>query len=80
MRWGFLIDRTGSEIAVLNSQTGWDNLLAVKAKEVYAVDGPSYFNRPGSRLVDGIELLASLLHPQESSGSKTFSGSGRLLV
>ena len=31
--------------------------------EVYAVEGPAYFNRPGPRLVNGLELLARLFHP-----------------
>jgi iron complex transport system substrate-binding protein len=31
---------------------------------VVAVDGSSYFNRPGPRVVDGVELLAALLHPE----------------
>jgi iron complex transport system substrate-binding protein len=31
---------------------------------VFAVDATSYFSRPGPRLVEGIELLAAILHPQ----------------
>ncbi len=31
---------------------------------VYAVDGNAYFSRPGPRLVDGVELLAAILHPE----------------
>jgi iron complex transport system substrate-binding protein len=31
---------------------------------VFAVDAAAYFSRPGPRLVDGIELLAHLLHPE----------------
>ena len=30
---------------------------------VYALDGNAYFSRPGPRVVDGIELLGSILHP-----------------
>lgn len=30
---------------------------------IIAVDGNAYFSRPGPRLIDGVELLASLLHP-----------------
>ena len=37
---------------------------AVKAAEVWAVDASSYFSRPGPRLVEGIELMASILHPE----------------
>jgi iron complex transport system substrate-binding protein len=38
-------------------------LKALGAKEVWAVDAASSFSRPGPRLVDGVELLAHLLHP-----------------
>ncbi len=43
---------------------GWDSLPAVKAGEVWAVDASSYYSRPGPRLVDGIELMARILHPE----------------
>jgi iron complex transport system substrate-binding protein len=41
-----------------------NRLRAVGAERLYAVDAASSFSRPGPRLVDGIELLAHLLHPQ----------------
>jgi len=37
--------------------------LALLGARVYAVDAAAYFSRPGPRLVEGIELLAHLLHP-----------------
>lgn len=37
---------------------------AVREDRVFALDGSSYFNRPGPRLVDGVEILAALLHPE----------------
>jgi iron complex transport system substrate-binding protein len=40
-----------------------DELRATGARRVVAVDGGAYFSRPGPRLVDGLELLAHLLHP-----------------
>jgi iron complex transport system substrate-binding protein len=36
----------------------------VGAGEVVAVDAAAYFSRPGPRIVDGLELLASILHPE----------------
>ena len=42
----------------------WHELDAVKRGEVYVVDGSSYFNRPGPRVVDGLEILAQILHPE----------------
>jgi len=34
-------------------------------EHTYLVDASSYFSRPGPRLIDGIELLASILHPSD---------------
>jgi iron complex transport system substrate-binding protein len=41
----------------------WDRLASLGASRVYAVDAASTFSRPGPRLVDGVELLGHLLHP-----------------
>jgi iron complex transport system substrate-binding protein len=41
----------------------WDQLEALGAQRVYAVDAASTFSRPGPRLIDGVELLGHLLHP-----------------
>ncbi|HWS99550.1 MAG TPA: cobalamin-binding protein [Pyrinomonadaceae bacterium] len=43
---------------------GWDDLPAVRAGQVWAVDATSYFSRPGPRVVDGVEILARVLHPE----------------
>ena len=36
----------------------------MRGREVYLVDGSAYFSRPGPRLVDSLELLAPLVHPE----------------
>jgi iron complex transport system substrate-binding protein len=41
-----------------------EQLRAVGAGEVVAVDASAYFSRPGPRIVDGLELLAHILHPE----------------
>ncbi|HVC06000.1 MAG TPA: cobalamin-binding protein [Solirubrobacterales bacterium] len=41
----------------------WRRIEALEAAHVYAVDAASTFSRPGPRLVDGVELLGHLLHP-----------------
>lgn len=43
---------------------GWGELPAVRSGEVWAVDATSYFSRPGPRVVDGVEILARVLHPE----------------
>jgi iron complex transport system substrate-binding protein len=41
-----------------------DQLAAVGAGELIAVDAAAYFSRPGPRIVDGLELLAHIIHPE----------------
>ena len=41
----------------------WQSLEAVRRRQVFAVDGPSYFGRPGPRVIDGIALLAEIFDP-----------------
>ena len=42
----------------------WEDLPAVRKGRVWAVDANSYFSRPAPRLVDGVEILARILHPE----------------
>ena len=42
---------------------GWNDLPAVRNGQVWATDATSYFSRPGPRVVDGVEILAKILHP-----------------
>jgi len=53
-----------AEIAHREAEMHRDELAAVGAGEVVAVDASSYFSRPGPRIVDGLELLAHILHPE----------------
>jgi iron complex transport system substrate-binding protein len=46
----------------------WEGLRAVRTGRVYAVDGSAYFNRPGPRVVDGVAVLAEVLHPDVCRG------------
>jgi iron complex transport system substrate-binding protein len=41
----------------------WDQIETLGARQVFAVDAASTFSRPGPRLIDGVELLGHLLHP-----------------
>ena len=64
MPCGFSIERTTQEMAALTRRPGWGALPAVRTGEVWLVDGPSYFNQSGPRVVDGAEIVAALLHPE----------------
>ncbi len=58
---GFTIDRAKQDIANLAAPGGWTSLRAVRTGRVLVADGSAYFNRPGPRLVDSLELLARFL-------------------
>lgn len=60
---GFSVERTLQDLPILRSYAGWSDLPCVRSQRVYAVDGASYFSRPGPRLVESLELLAHALHP-----------------
>lgn len=53
----------------------WDRVATLGAGRVYAVDAASTFSRPGPRLVDGVELLGHILHPDlvDSPGNIGFA-------
>lgn len=65
MPCGFGLARTRSEIASLLQKPGWGDLKAVRKRRVFACDGSAYFNRPGPRLVESLEILAEILHPEK---------------
>ena len=65
MPCGFPIERTLKEIGVLMELPGFGELNAAKNNRVYIVDGNQYFNRPGPRIVDSVEILAEILHPKQ---------------
>jgi iron complex transport system substrate-binding protein len=68
MPCGFDLQRTLDEASRVRWPTSWQSLPAVRNGHVFAVDGSAYFNRPGPRLVTGVEILAELLHPELLSG------------
>lgn len=62
---GFDVERTRVDVPILETKEGWSELSAVKAGRVYVADGNQYFNRPGPRLAETLEILAEVLHPAE---------------
>ena len=58
---GMDIDRTRSELGLLERIEGWMRLKCVNTDQVHAFDGSAYFNRPGPRLVDALEAVANLV-------------------
>ncbi|MDW8403605.1 cobalamin-binding protein [Chloroflexus sp.] len=69
MPCGFTLERAVAEAStILPQRAGWQALPAVRAGNVFAVDGNAYFSRPGPRVVDSLELLAELIHPDLFAG------------
>lgn len=64
MPCGFDIARTADEAPAVTKQGWWFDLPAARRGRVWIVDGSSYFNRPGPRLVTGLEILGHILHPE----------------
>ncbi|HVX12103.1 MAG TPA: cobalamin-binding protein [Pirellulales bacterium] len=60
---GFDAERTGQDLSLLAARPGFDRLACARTGRVYWTDGNAYFNRPGPRLVDALEILAHALHP-----------------
>lgn len=61
MPCGFDLQRTLDELAALERRSELDGLRAVREGRVYALDGNQYFNRPGPRLVESLEILLEIL-------------------
>ncbi len=61
---GFTPSRTMAEWEAARSQPFWARTPAVQAGRVFILEG-SLFHRPGPRLVEGVELLAGLFHPDQ---------------
>ncbi len=60
---GFALDRTLAHADDLTGRPGWRDLTAVRNGRAHAMDGHHLLNRPGPRLVDSLEHLAGLIHP-----------------
>jgi len=65
MPCGFSIERTMKEMNLLLQLPGFAEMKAVKNDRFYIADGNQYFNRPGPRIVDSIEILAEIIHPKQ---------------
>ncbi|MGC1346085.1 MAG: cobalamin-binding protein [Methyloceanibacter sp.] len=61
---GFDIARTLQEMPLLERRPGWRELEAVQRDRIIVADGNQYFNRPGPRIVESLEILAEIFHPE----------------
>ena len=65
MPCGFDVKRTKTEYErFLKNDQEWNKLQAVKKGNVFAVDANSFFSKPSIRTIEGIEILAKIIHPK----------------
>lgn len=61
---GFGIERTMEEIHLLTGREGFSELNAAKSRSVIVADGNQFFNRPGPRVIESLEIMAEICHPE----------------
>ena len=64
MPCGFTLERTRKELPSAAARPEWSTIPATKTGEVYVADGHAFFNGSGPRLVDGLEILSEIIHPE----------------
>jgi iron complex transport system substrate-binding protein len=78
MPCGFDLERIRAEVSGLEARPEWRALRAVRQGQVFLADGNQFFNRPGPRLVESLEILAEILHPETVRFGHEGSGWQRL--
>ncbi len=78
MPCGFDVKRGLQDLPLLSQREGWNSLPAVQSNRVYVIDAGAYTSRSGPRLVEGLEILAEMIHPELFSGMIPESGALRL--
>jgi iron complex transport system substrate-binding protein len=65
MPCGFSMACIQDEMTLLTQHPIWPQLRAVNRQKVFLTDGNQFFNRPGPRLVESLEILAEIFHPDQ---------------
>jgi iron complex transport system substrate-binding protein len=68
MLCGYTAQRSLEDVPILAAKPGWDDLPAVRHNRIFAIDAGAYTSRSGPRLVQGLEIIAEILHPELFSG------------
>ena len=74
MPCGYDIKKSLIEIKTLESKKGWGSINAVLKNNVYIADGNQFFNRPGPRIIESLEILLEIIHPKLSQSKHIDSG------
>jgi iron complex transport system substrate-binding protein len=75
---GFNMERATADLPAITARPGWSRLKAVKDRKVFLGEGNQYFNRPGPRIVESLEILGEVVHPELFSFGHEGSGWRRL--
>ena len=75
---GFSMDRAAQDLPALTNRAEWRTLKAVRNGRVFMADGNQYFNRPGPRIAESLEILAEITHPELFNFGHEGSGWRRL--
>jgi len=76
MPCGFDTKRTILEYNnILKENKKWNTLKAVKNNQIFAVDANSFFSKPSIRTIDGLEILAKIIQPENFETLKVLEGS-----
>jgi len=78
MLCGYNVQRSIEDLPLLAAQPGWDTLAAVRNKQIFAMDAGAYTSRSGPRLIQGLEMLAEILHPELFTGCIPENGAARI--
>jgi iron complex transport system substrate-binding protein len=60
---GFDLARSRAEMETVRGSASWRGLRAVREGRLFIADGNAYFNRPGPRVAETLEIAAEILHP-----------------
>lgn len=66
---GHGVERTRRDLPILEALPGWHQLRARRTCRTYLADGSAYFSRPGPRIVDTLEMIGAMIHPEACRGS-----------
>lgn len=78
MPCGYDLERTRREFLISQNSYPWTKLKAFQDHQMFLVDANSYFSRPGPRLVDGLEILAEMLHAEYFAGMAPYNSYTRI--
>ena len=75
---GFEVARGLKEVHLVTQREGWDQLPAARDQRVYVTNASAYFSRSGPRLIEGLEMLAEIIHPELFAGMVPVDGALRI--